>query len=114
MADDRAGGGGPPKHGWYTETADNHSKHEVCAQDKTIIAAALEGRFKPGSTGWDTLPCDIMHQELPANCEQNVEPGMPAGYEPVVPGDPENTTEPGFALLGYAAVWLKFSPFQPL
>ena len=27
-ADDRKGG----EHGWFTETADNHSKHEVCAQ----------------------------------------------------------------------------------
>ena len=29
-------------------TDDNHSKHEVCSQDKTIIASALEGRFEPG------------------------------------------------------------------
>jgi hypothetical protein len=61
------------------QTADNHSKHEVCAQDKTIITAALAGKLAPASPGWESLPCDIMHQELPANCAQNVEPGLKPG-----------------------------------
>ena len=90
-------------HGWFTVAADNHSKHEVCAQDKTIITAALAGKGTPGSAGWDTLPCDIMHQDLPANCAQNVEPGLPLGYEPRIPDDPEQTSEPGFKLLGFGA-----------
>ena len=65
MADGRAHGGG---HGWFTATADNHSKHEVCDQDKAIITAALAGDFKPGAAGWENLPCDILHQALPAHC----------------------------------------------
>jgi len=109
VADDRSGGG----HAGFTETVDNHSKHEVCAQDKTIIAAALEGRFEPGSKGWDELPCDMMHQRLPAGCEQNVEPGLPRGYQPVIPGDPENTTEPGFMLLGFGACRTQDQRYPP-
>lgn len=65
MADGRAQGQG---HGWFTATADNHSKHEVCDQDKAIIAAALAGNFAPGATEWESLPCDIVHQALPAHC----------------------------------------------
>jgi len=75
MSDDRSSSSGPLKHGWFTSTADNHTKHEVCAQDKTIIAAAMAGRFRPGSSSWQSIPCDILHQPLPANCPQNVEPG---------------------------------------
>ena len=67
-------------HGWFTATADNHSKHEVCDQDKAIITAALAGGFKPGADGWDSLPCDILHQALPANCPQNRDPGLPPGW----------------------------------
>ena len=83
------------QNGRFTETADNHSKHEVCAQDKTIIAAAIAGKFAPKSPQWDKIPCDIMHQELPANCAQNVEPGLLPGYEPSIPDDPEPQVEDG-------------------
>eukprot|EP01052_Picozoa_sp_SAG31_P030026 SAG31_NODE_3043_length_4753_cov_3.006016_4_plen_829_part_00 len=97
-ADDRAD---PSKHGWFTTTADNHSKHEVCAQDKTIMTAALARKFKPGDKGWEALPCDIMHQPLPGGtCAQNVDPGLPPGYEPKIP-TPEPKTEPGYTLLGF-------------
>jgi hypothetical protein len=58
-SDDRAGEG---KHGWFTATADNHSKHEVCDQDKTIITAALAAKLKAGDASWNRLPCDIVHQ----------------------------------------------------
>ena len=68
------------KHGWFTAVADNHTKHEVCAQDKTLITAALRANLAPGAAGWQRLPCDIIHQPLPANCAADVEPGLP-GYE---------------------------------
>lgn len=74
MAADRNHG----NHGWFTSTATNHTKHEVCAQDKVIIASAMAGRFGPGSIHWQVIPCDILHQPLPANCAANVEPGEPA------------------------------------
>jgi hypothetical protein len=115
MADDRAGSDpdNRPKHGWFTETANNHSKHEVCAQDKTIIAAALTGKFAPATPGWDAMPCDIMHQALPANCDQNVEPGLPPGQQPSIPDDPENQTETGFRLLGFGACRDKAQKYPP-
>merc|ERR1712129_460312 len=76
MSGDRQSGlQGSLKHGWFTTTADNHTKHEVCAQDKTLIAAVMKGRFAPGSPKWQSIPCDIIHQLLPAHCEPNVEPG---------------------------------------
>ena len=78
-ADERAGG----KHGWFTVTATNHSKHEVAAQGKTIIAAALHAHPTPGAAGWEQLPCDVMHQRLPANCAPNVDPGLPTPYVPM-------------------------------
>jgi len=52
---------GMSSHGWFTTTADNHTKHEVCPQDKHIIAATMQGMWAPGSRQWDQLPCDIMH-----------------------------------------------------
>ena len=65
------------KHGWFTSTANEHHKHEVSAQDKTIIKAALEGSFKPGSPDWDKIECDILHQPAPGGqCAPNIEPGM--------------------------------------
>lgn len=78
MSDDRksASSAGALKHGWFTSTADNHTKHEVCAQDKTIIATAMAGRYQPGDDKWQSIPCDIIHQALPAKCAQNVEPGL--------------------------------------
>eukprot|EP00041_Stephanoeca_diplocostata_P014108 m.253331 g.253331 ORF g.253331 m.253331 type:complete len:425 (+) comp19583_c0_seq1:108-1382(+) len=71
QAGERQGDG---KHGWFTSTADNHTKHEVCAQDKTIMRTALHGDYFPGSSDWQRIPCDILHQPLPANCPQNIEP----------------------------------------
>merc|ERR1712224_280804 len=29
------------KHGWFTSTANNHTRHEVCAQDRAIITTAM-------------------------------------------------------------------------
>ena len=64
------------KSGWFTSTANEHHKHEVCAQDKTIIAAALAGRFPPASGQWQQLECDILHQPAPGGtCAPNWEPG---------------------------------------
>ena len=69
---DRAG-----QHGWFTSTANEHHKHEVSAQDKTIIAAAMAGSFDAGSEKWDSLECDILHQPAPGGrCAANVEPGL--------------------------------------
>merc|ERR1719433_101830 len=44
-----------------------------------------------------------MHNELPANCAQNVEPGLAPGYEPKIPDDPEKLREEGFTFLGFGA-----------
>ena len=89
-AADRPATGG---HGWFTTTADNHTKHEVCAQDKTIISTAIagwrQGPWAPGDPRWETIPCDIIHQPLPANCAQNVEPGADPITGVIPPWDPE-------------------------
>ena len=89
-AADRPATGG---HGWFTTTADNHTKHEVCAQDKTIISSAIagwrQGPWAPGDPRWETIPCDIIHQPLPANCAQNVEPGADPITGVIPPWDPE-------------------------
>ena len=58
QADDRSGGGG--KHGWFTCAADNHVKHEVCAQDKRIISSVVSSPPGPGASAWQQIPCDIM------------------------------------------------------
>ena len=74
---ERAAGGAAGGHGWFTSTANNHTKHEVCAQDKTLISKALAGDLAPGAAGWQTLECDILHQPLPGgSCAANVEPGL--------------------------------------
>jgi len=63
-------------HGWFTSTANAHVKHEVSAQDKTIMAAVLKGaELSPGSSGWDRIPCDILHQPTGGHCAPDVEPG---------------------------------------
>lgn len=102
QADDRSTN---RRHGWFTSTADNHSKHEVADQDKTIIAAALAQQRAPGAMEWNMLPCDILHQPLPANCSQNRDPGLPPGYIPPVPenfpGEPDS--EPGYVGVGWGA-----------
>ena len=59
---------GAGARGWFTVAADNHTKHEVCPEDKHIIAAAMAGGdagWKPGDAGWDHLPCDIIHGPEP-------------------------------------------------
>ena len=72
-------------HGWFTSTANAHVKHEVSAQDKTLIAAALAGRWSPGAPEWDAMECDILHTSGGA-CAADVEPGcvadasLPGGY----------------------------------
>ena len=65
---------GSAAHGWFTSTANSHHKHEVCAQDKTLIAAALYGNFPPADSRWQQLECDILHTDGGA-CAPNVEPG---------------------------------------
>jgi hypothetical protein len=35
------------------------------------------GSWAPDSAEWQAIPCDIMHQHLPANCAQNRDPGLP-------------------------------------
>eukprot|EP00658_Telonema_sp_P-2_P047012 TRINITY_DN3545_c0_g1_i2.p1 TRINITY_DN3545_c0_g1~~TRINITY_DN3545_c0_g1_i2.p1 ORF type:complete len:424 (+),score=79.11 TRINITY_DN3545_c0_g1_i2:37-1308(+) len=73
MAGDRSEAG----HGWFTSTANEHHKHEVSAQDKTLIVAALKGRYSPGSQEWERLECDILHQPAPGGaCAPNIEPGL--------------------------------------
>ena len=79
-------------HGWFTAAADNHTKHEVCPQDKTLIAAALRAKLAAGSPGWDELPCDMMHQPLPANCAQDTEPGLEPGPPPPMGPTPPSIT----------------------
>ena len=75
-ADGGADGGGP-QHGWFTSTANEHHKHEVSAQDKALIAAALAADFPPGDARWQALECDILHQPPPGGaCAPNVEPGL--------------------------------------
>ena len=85
-ADDRAGGG----HGWFTVAAVNHSKHEVAAQGKSVMRAALAASAPPGSDEWQNLTCDVMHQPLPGgDCAPDVEPGLAGGvdgYVPLCPG----------------------------
>ena len=71
--------------GWFTSAAVNHSKHEVAAQGKTIMAAAVAGGWARGAPDWQKIPCDMMHQPLPANCAMNVDPGLPPGYVPQCP-----------------------------
>ena len=74
--------------GWFTSTANQHVKHEVSAQDKTLIEGALAGRWRPGAPEWDQLQCDILHQAQPGGaCAADVEPGctpdsaQPGGYK---------------------------------
>ena len=73
--------------GWFTSTANAHVKHEVAAQDKTIIENALRGRWQPGSQSWNEIDCDILHGGG-SSCAADVEPGCalnpknpPSGYD---------------------------------
>ena len=75
------------KHGWFTTTSVNHTKHEVDAQSKTVIRNAMKMlKTPPADPAWQAIPCDVMHQVLPAKCEQDVEPGLGDGYVPMCPG----------------------------
>ena len=94
-ADDRANG----SHGWFTVAAVNHSKHEVAAQSKTVMRAALGASAPPDSPAWQTLSCDVMHQPLPGGegCAPDVEPGLEGGvdgYVPTCPKTPCTCTRP--------------------
>ena len=62
------------EHGWFTTTANSHVKHEVAAQDKSLIEAALAGGWAPAAREWDDMGCDILHTEG-KRCAPNVEPG---------------------------------------
>ena len=65
-------------------------RHEVDAQSKTVIRHAMQMlSAKPGDPAWQQLNCDVMHQQLPANCAADVEPGLAGGvdgYVPMCPG----------------------------
>ena len=75
----RASGREAAGHGWFTSTANEHHKHEVSAEDKALITAAMAGDFAPGSASWQSLECDILHQLPPGGkCAPNVEPGLTA------------------------------------
>ena len=54
------GGGGRRQHGWFSVAVTNHTKHEVSAKEKAVIAAAMAGDFGPGDPGWERLPCDVL------------------------------------------------------
>ena len=42
------------QHGYFTVIANDHIRHEVCAQDKTITwAGSFYSRGKPGDLAWD-------------------------------------------------------------
>lgn len=75
---------GRESSGWFTVTSNNHTRHEVCAQDKTIIASTLVGRWTPGSDAWDNIECDILHGDGGA-CAPDVEPGCTNPSDPFHP-----------------------------
>eukprot|EP00756_Hemistasia_phaeocysticola_P051496 Hpha_TRINITY_DN26673_c0_g1::TRINITY_DN26673_c0_g1_i1::g.86127::m.86127 len=93
LGGDRSAG----EQGWFTSVATNHSKHEVAAQDKTVIHNAVQHMLHtpPASPDWERIPCDVMHQALPANCAQNVDPGLGGDpYVPMCPSGPCTCTRP--------------------
>ena len=62
-------------HGWFTVTADNHTKHEVCDRDKATIATVMKtAGYLPGATAWDDLPCDIIHAPQGPTCPADLPP----------------------------------------
>eukprot|EP00933_Yihiella_yeosuensis_P035499 TRINITY_DN29055_c0_g1_i1.p1 TRINITY_DN29055_c0_g1~~TRINITY_DN29055_c0_g1_i1.p1 ORF type:complete len:277 (+),score=34.50 TRINITY_DN29055_c0_g1_i1:80-832(+) len=101
-------GHGRAGSGWFTSTANLHQKHEVSAQDKTIIRAALQYRLEPGDDRWNNLPCDVLHQPLPLHqprpgdaCAINVEPGLKSGTYLGPGGGPDHLIQSGFTSLRF-------------
>ena len=62
------------RSGWFTVAALNHSRHEVCALDKQIIAVAIDQRWDAGSLAWNQIPGDVLHKGL-----AEAHPGQPHG-----------------------------------
>ena len=87
-------------------------------QGKTIMKHAVAGGWARSDPGWQQIPCDMMHQQLPANCvttpsnpvliawsagdiltdclwlqDENVDPGLPPGYIPQCRGSDGKTFE---------------------
>ncbi|CAE7381533.1 unnamed protein product [Symbiodinium sp. CCMP2456] len=48
-------------HGWFTVVVTDHRLHELCAEDKRVIQAALTMQLTPKNGAWDVLPCDVLH-----------------------------------------------------
>ena len=63
-------------HGWFTATADNHSKHEVSHKDKRIISSVLAGwpGRAAGAQAWQQVPCDILHGNGGDKCPEKYPP----------------------------------------
>ena len=54
-------------------SANSHHKHEVAAQDKTLIAAVMsDASLAPGSRGWQHLECAILHAQTPSGGQMQV------------------------------------------
>jgi hypothetical protein len=80
----RAGG----LHGYFTVIANDHIRHEVSAQDKTIMKIGLSyynKGVKPGDVAWDNITCDILHGSG-GSCAVDVEPGCTNPSDPFNPG----------------------------
>ena len=72
-AADRAGS--EDAHGWFTTTASNHTKHEVCDRDKAIIETVMSaGGYAPAASAWDDIPCDIIHGPQGSTCPADLPP----------------------------------------
>ena len=72
-AADRAGS--VDAHGWFTTTASNHTKHEVCDRDKAIIETVMRaGGYAPAASAWDDIPCDIIHGPQGSTCPADLPP----------------------------------------
>ena len=72
-AADRAGS--ETAHGWFTTTASNHTKHEVCDRDKAIIETVMRaGGYAPAASAWDDIPCDIIHGPQGPGCPADLPP----------------------------------------
>ena len=66
-------------HGWFTTTATNHTKHEICHKDKRIIATVLNAGGWPASAlEWQQLPCDILHGNGGTTCPEHYPPAATA------------------------------------
>ena len=69
--------------------ANDHIRHEVCAQDKTIIQTGLSfynQALKPGDNAWNNIMCDILHGNSNVSCAVDIEPGCTNPGDPFHPG----------------------------